>query len=461
MVRPSRTRHSLDVTTAGRCFVWLASGAGLAFLVLTPPLQVPDENRHFNRSYMIAAGDLCATERGGLTGNMLPWSVASMQLRIGGITFDPSKPLDPSLWRAEFDLPLEPTRQVFMQMPTLYSPLPYAPQALGIAMLLPFQPSPVVLLYAARLANFLTWLVLMVVALRTTGSHRWSLALLALSPMSVFLAASASADAATNALAFLWIAVILRKRRARAPLSTVDGVLLWGLATSLGLCKSIYWGLTLLILTLPRPCFSGRRRRVALVLAVLFGSLIPAGAWHLISAGITAPSPEFADPQAQLELLLADPLAVASVLAQTVRFEALRWLQQFVGVLGWLDTPIPDVVYWAYPILLVVIALLERPDHGILGSWERALLVALPVVSSGALLLVAFVAWTAPGDGVISSFQGRYLIPFGPLLVIAAQRNRAPGISRRVRQSAVAVCAGSLVLAIGAAVSRFHGLPWS
>lgn len=392
---------------------------------------------------------------------MLPWSVLLMQRRIGGITFDPSKRFDPGLWRAEFDLPLEPAHQVFTQMPTLHSPLPYAPQALGIAMLLPFEPSPVVLLYGARLANFLTWLLLMIVALRITGSHHWTLALLALTPMSVFLAASASADAATNALAFLWIAVILRKRGSRAPLSIGDTAMLWALGTSLGLCKSIYWALTLLVLTLPRSCFPARRTRALIVSAVLLGSLAPVAAWNWISAGTAVPSPYFADPQAQWALLLADPLAVAPVLAQTVRSEALNWLQQFVGVLGWLDTPLPDVVYWAYPGLLVVVALLERPQHGLLGTSERALLVALPVAATAALLLFFYVVWTAPGDGVITSFQGRYLIPFGPLLMIAAQRSRAPGLSRRARQSAVAVCAGSLLLSIGAAASRFHGLPWS
>jgi hypothetical protein len=53
--------------------------------------------------------------------------------------------------------------------------------------------------------HHVTWL-----AIRLAPSHGWSLGVLALTPISVFLATVCSVDATANALAFLWTAYVLR-----------------------------------------------------------------------------------------------------------------------------------------------------------------------------------------------------------------------------------------------------------
>lgn len=220
-----RSCHACDVTAPQRPFLWLATAAGLAFLVLTPPLQVPDENRHLNRSYMIAQGNFWATQRQGIVGNPLPWSLLMMPRRLGiGIAANPSVKQDRAHWRSEFDVALRPEHAVIVSIPSTYSPLPYAPQALAIALLSPLEPPPVVFCYAARLLNLAAWIGLIYAALAIAPSHRWSLALLALLPMSVFMAASVSADVLTNGLAFLWLAVVFRLRCKETPLTARDAV---------------------------------------------------------------------------------------------------------------------------------------------------------------------------------------------------------------------------------------------
>ncbi len=362
----------------------------------------------------------------------------------------------PPDWRAEFQVPLQPERQVFTGLPSLYSPLPYLPQAFAIALLAAFEPPPVVLCYAARLANFAVWVALIHAALGIAASHRWSLALLALTPMSLFMAASCSADVMTNGLAFLWLAVVFRRRGDATPLSPRDAVGLWLLATALGLCKPVYWALTALLFALPGPGFGRRRRHVAVLLAILGGSLVPALAWYGLASEIGSSNPVFADPDAQAALLRSDPMAVVWVLLESVRAEALRWLQQFVGVLGWLDTPLPVVVYRLVPLLLCGVALLEAAPPGGIRWWERSLLVVIPLACWGVILLFAFVSWTAPGDEVVRSFQGRYLIPVAPLLGMAMQRRRATGVPEWVARTAVVACAGSLLIALATLVARYY-----
>jgi uncharacterized membrane protein len=445
------SRHRPGVNSPRRVFLWLAGGAGLAFSLLTPPLQVPDENRHLNRSYMISRGDLRATRRAELVGNPIPWSLLSMRHRLAREGTSVAE-----RWRAEFGVALQPEAQVFTGIPSLYSPLPYLPQAAAIALLAAFEPPPIVLCYAARLANLAVWIALIHAALGIAASHRWSLALLALTPMSLFMAASSSADVVTNGLAFLWVAVVFRRRADAAPLSARDAVGVWMLASALGLCKPVYWVLAALLFTWPSSIFGGSRRRIGVLLAILGGSLLPALVWFGMTSHFEGPNPVFADPAAQTALLLSDPAVFASVLLESVRIEALRWLQQFVGVLGWLDTPLPGLVYGVIPVVLCGVALSEAEPPGGIGWRVRSLLLAIPLGCWLVVMLYAFVNWTAPGEGAVRSFQGRYLIPLAPLLGMALQRRGSAGVPLWAARTAVVASASCLGIALVAVVRRYY-----
>ena len=444
--------------TPERAFLWLACAAGLAFLVLTPPLQVADENHHLNRSYMIAHGDLGAGEQRGVSGNPVPRSLTQMPERLGSrIAFYPKHKQDPARWRAEFRVELQPERTVFITMPSRYSPVPYVPQALAILMLRPFDPPPVVLLYASRVLNLSMWIALIYATLRIIPSHRWVLALLALTPMSLFTAASASADVLTNGLSFLLVAVILNLRVAAKPVTVVSGLGLWLLATLVGLCKPVYWPLAALMLLIPGRLFGGRLRQAAILAAIFGGSLLPVLLWYTYAASWNVPpAHEWLNPEAQILYLQSNPLAFLSALVVSVQDYALVWVQMFVGVLGWLDTQLPSFVYVMYPSVLLATALLEQPTPDGLGLRDRGLLFAVPGICWLATMFVAYVFWTPVGAVAVAGFQGRYLIPLAPLLLIALQRRRGQGLPRWARYSVVAVSAVTLAIGVGAVVFRYH-----
>src|SRR4028119_531544 len=57
---------------------------GLAFAVVTPPFQAPDEPAHFYRSYAISEGDLLGRRLGGEWGAMLPASLRALDTELRG-----------------------------------------------------------------------------------------------------------------------------------------------------------------------------------------------------------------------------------------------------------------------------------------------------------------------------------------------------------------------------------------
>ena len=78
----------------------------------------------------------------------------------------------------------------------------FGPRVLG-------QPAPLAMLYLARVANLIVYLLLAAAAVRLAPIHKWTLAMVALMPMSVYLAASLSADAMTLGLSLLVVALTL------------------------------------------------------------------------------------------------------------------------------------------------------------------------------------------------------------------------------------------------------------
>ena len=140
-----------------------------------------------------------------------------------------------------------------------YSPVPYLPAAVAIRFGRHAGLRPLKLFYLGRIGTLIGYLLLVVVAVWLMPVHQWTLALLVLMPMSIFLAASLSPDALSIALSFLGIAMILRL--ALRPEKVGRGSL-WSLAAVLvliGLAKPAYVAVSLLFLLIPKEKFSNPR----------------------------------------------------------------------------------------------------------------------------------------------------------------------------------------------------------
>ena len=188
----------------------LLFGGSLVFL--SPPFSVPDELAHFLRAYHCSQGKLYACKRDGQTGDDLPSSLTETYVAIAdraGLTSS-SRFRGPRSTRPR-GIALDPQRRQFtgFSNTALYSPVPYLPQSAAIWAARLWRPAPLTMLYLARVANLIVYLLLAAAAVRLVPIHKWTLAMVALVPMSVYLAASLSADAMTIGLSLLVIAMTL------------------------------------------------------------------------------------------------------------------------------------------------------------------------------------------------------------------------------------------------------------
>jgi hypothetical protein len=295
-----------------------------------------------------------------------------------------------------------------------YPPLYYL--VVGVASYVSQEPSGI---YLMRLISGL--LSALMLALCAYAIARWSRhsalylgMYVALSPEAYFLSSSVNPGGFEISSAIcLWtlVAIFALERRDDPP---------GGLVVALGVVSCVFvlirglsplWlavaGLTLVTLVGPRMLFEQLKRRRDLQItggAVVVATLL-ASVWILT--------------QGTLNILpVGAPVPKNASLGKVIRIVmgyVQGWIRECVGILGWLDTELPHIVYqsWYAIVLVALVVALVR------GSWRERIVVA--VLSALVVVVpVALVSRQAKTLGV--TWQGRDVMPLavGALIMAVA-----------------------------------------
>jgi len=421
----------------------LLFGCILAFL--SPPYSVPDELAHFHRAYHCSQGKLYADNRDGATGDDLPSSLAETYLAIAGPARN-DKEFEISWAKLDkaFGIPLDPQRQRFTHFSStaLYSPVPYVPQSLAIWAARAWQTAPLTMLYVARVANLIVYLLLAAAAVRLAPVHKWTLALVALVPMSVYLAASLSADAMTLGLSLLVVAVTLNLALGSEKPGRRSLLAMGFLLVALSLSKQAYLGLALLFFVIPGEKFSSRGRRW-LIAALMIGlPLAIDAAWMYSLRGLYVPVFSYVDPPAQFRWILGHPWSYAGVVIRAM----CHWddYSFMIGAFGWLGPHLPRWIRDTYWVALGLTAVLDGGKRLSLDLRARAVASGAYAFTFAVMATFVYLSWQRVGIDSIDGIQPRYLLPIVPL-VLLPPRGGAKLASSRFSQAVVPVVAMSVV----------------
>jgi uncharacterized membrane protein len=422
------------------------------------PLAVPDEGAHLYRDYLVADG-VCT----GVPAVTIPSIRENAHL-------DPREFDHHIFWRrlppdagggeivsqtdSAHGRPL-PIVSPFHAV-NLYSCVPYLPAGIAIGVSRIWNDSPRRLMYVGRFANLLFFLSMVVAAMRLLPGFALPIAVLALMPMSLHQAASLSADVVTNGIAFVLTAYILRLsitedagwlKRGEYLRLTVGFVLA-------GLCKSSA-GLVFLLLLIPSKRFPSRRMQWLAITGFTVLAFGVAAAWQPLNRPngevySTVKSALGIHVDENAALLVHRPAVFVSAVFRTIGEFGEEYLEEFVGKLGPLAIRLPVWLPWLYLVLLAAAAISVRAGPQLSGS-QRCLLAAVFIGNAVSLFAVVWTTelsqkilgtYILAGRGAIPGLQGRYLIPFAllPLLAVsgaAADRVRAPRLAAAVAFSLV------------------------
>jgi uncharacterized membrane protein len=446
-------------------FAGLAGILGLVLVFLTPLFQVPDEPNHAYRAYQVSRGGLVAEMKDGRVGGEVPSSLIESARTLYALTTDKTSRFRMATLHRLQSKPLNPSTRRFVGFPNtaLYSPLVYLPQAVGMAVGRLFDLSAPTLCYIGRICNLLVWVALVSLAIRITPVYKWLFFVLALMPMSLFMAASLSADTLTNGLMFLAVALFLK-----LGLDPQQGVgkrevlALLAIVILIPLLKTGYFPILLLFFLIPGAKFTSRKVQFALFGLLVTGAFLASSAWatfgkvpEYLQAFVTRLSPvQNADHVKQLQFILSDVGRFAGILFHTISVHFGIWTHHFVGVLGWLDVLLPQsMVYFGFGIILFLSWVEARPDINL--RWNNKVMLALYAgITSGIIITSQYLTWTPVGAPEIRGIQGRYFIPIAPAFFSLLYNRRLCRITPQKALPWIAV-ASVLILFASACVALF------
>jgi uncharacterized membrane protein len=454
------SRHPAASAPAGkpglRLLQWLYLVAALLYCGITPPFQAPDEPFHFYKAYQISLGHAVSVAGEDSMGYPLPAAIVALAERDFALpdqhTLHRYRVADVlAAWRrdAEYGEP------VFVAFPNMapYAPSMYAPQALGIVIGRQLGLPPIGLFYLGRIANAVTGALLVALAAALMPFGKGILLAFAAMPMTLTQFGSLSADASIIGLGFLVIALALRATMPQPRrLGRGEAWLSPCAITALALSKGVY-------LPLAAAGFLPLRRltpRHWLLLGCMALGAVAFVAWLAYGQGAeirfsvvsrkTLERGMTARPAEQLAVILAAPLQYLQILVTSILDRLPVYVLGVIGRFGWNAILLPIPLY-LLAISVVALALIApigpvwRPQ-----PQQRAWWLAIGLGEWVLVETALYLTGTPLGADYIQGTQGRYFLPFLPLLALACAVPLAPdGRWGRLARRSFPICVAVLV----------------
>ena len=435
---------------------------------LLPPLQSPDEFAHLVRAYSLLTGDFFMRKPANQSyaGVMVDVGLIDYFRAYERIPYNPDNRVSGAL-AAEAESIRWQSRPHFSMAPgAAYNmPLIYLPQGAALAIGKRLDLSVHHSYTLARWLTLCTSLLLLLLAFRWCPPTAPLLALLFL-PMSLFQWASPTIDGLSLALA-VWCAALFLHLMAQPQRGSIGKLL--ALSFGLLLLATCRIHLLPMIVLLGLLALQWRWWQAWLAMAVVLTLSL---GWTLtvVGASYVARGTTAIGTGGAILHYLQHPGDFWGALGRTLSDAdqlAFYW-RSFIGILGWLDTPLPGWAYgWIGGLFLATVSLALPGVRRVLSMSEartaRLCLVGLGMFAIMLVFIALLLTWNPLAPSVIEGVQGRYfIIPFA-LLTFACENQVANSRESRWRRlqyvCLIALIGLSLVVSLHTLLGRYYLAP--
>lgn len=430
---------------------------GLVYNVMLTPQMVPDEAKHMDMAYRYSNGLLGFESLGDDKCLMRAEDAAVRESFTSSPSFGNYRNIYYGLFsRVQDDTMVE--AEVSSNIEGSF--LLYAPAVLGMsaARLLGLGPVPMLLL--ARYLNLAVFALLAWFGMRLLPFGKTTLFVLALFPVNMQQCTSFSHDAMVHGILFFYCCLCIRAVFSEERLMGEQVALMELTALFLLYCKGgSYFPLCFLPVLIPAARCGGRKGK-CLIMSALLG--IPALVFLMKQMGTVAGIVNTTAATSVVSVgdgseyltgytvgyFLKDPLKFVYMMANTVFDKIGFYLESMVGYkLGWVEIETSMLVVILFLFLLFLANLDSREDTDVIyiSPVQRSAMILLCLGCTGLILLGMLFSWTPMGHVSVEGVQGRYFLPFLPILMTAC-RSRGILLSRRIdRGIAAAAVSGQLL----------------
>ncbi|MFN7161163.1 MAG: DUF2142 domain-containing protein [Candidatus Gracilibacteria bacterium] len=393
-------------------YLFFALIFGLYFAFRLPPLQIMDEERHFQKAYAFSEGYFFCSEgeQKGQYGMYLPKEIAHV-----GQTFG----VDPLINRIDVRIPEKTiaenskktvgTEREFTNQPfctrTLWTVLP---QSFGIFIAKLFTSEIGVLLYAGRVANLLFAILVMFFAIRITPLAKGVFTFTGLLPMFVQQTASLSADAMHYVGLLFFTAVILYfyyKREKK--ISLTEGILFFLISLLCIHAKAGYYPFALLVLLIPETLFASKKSSILYKILFIIGHILFAICYFLLIKFNT----QVIDQKSQLLVFFVNPFDFFKDLFFSINVYFDYYWKSLLGGLGTKELYLNNL---HYILLLGGFIVLAKEETKPLSA-KFSLISLLTLLGCICTIFLGLSILEPRSGNVIDLVQGKYFLPLLPL----------------------------------------------
>ena len=415
--------------------------AGVIYATIIPPLWGLDEVAHTNRAYEIANGQVLPTLTSkGDVGSDIPSTLAELEYYVYADLLDDNDnvPLamrtDTSnaaiyakLTNRKFGEKKEPT-----MITAAYSPVAYPGPVIGFMTGKAFDLSLQQTLWLARVLALLSFALTVFFTLYILRNRRivWLVAVIALLPTTISQASVISADTLINGLGLLLFSIVYtaitrgtNEKSSQRRLSNTIWVAL-AIAAVLPLIKPNNIFLSMMVLALPLSNYMSRLKANALKAFSILLAIGSALLWTKISSLPAAPRSLRADqvlsnPMEQMLFIVHHPISFAVTIVRTFVSYGDAYINTTIGTIGWNLSPLPLIFTVAIILLSLLCILYAQDEIKTVRVRNRVGMLILSLCGIGSYFFIMYLVFSPVGWKVIDGVNGRYLIPFIPLLAVA------------------------------------------
>lgn len=392
---------------------------GLALIVITPIGANFDEETYVARIFEMGLGHIMPNSYLG-EGRNYPLALFSNSYRqdvnlwpIDGPTWLAQSRVRMAWQNREFDTLLGYTTRA------VYFPTLFALQAPIMRYMGPRFDIPIVFIYyALRLSYLLIYALLVYLALRLIPFGKWVLGVIAITPMSLILASSVSPDPVIFGVIFLFIGWVMHLINDSTNQISRRQFLITGLLV-LAVCslKPNTFFLLFLLLALPRSKFKHTWHAWGFVGVSAIGVAMSLGWTYLASQVVFNQHAMASDSLPRFWSLFLTPQIFLKALYQTIGNNGIAYLVQMVGVSGYGYWQFPTFVYILFPFAILAAFFIEEKKNT-LNSQQKWWFFCVGILNFLVIFVLFFVVDTPIDSPVIPGVQGRYFIPFLPLILL-------------------------------------------
>ena len=399
----------------------------ITVMILTPPLQTADSVSHFQREYILSSGNLYANGKVKIPNSLVRfeknWTIP-YNVKVTGSQYRESE-------KISFGGPTS----IAVDSTSIYQPAMYLPAAIFIDIARLATDKIIISYYFAELGNLLAFLLLVRWSLKKVSLKlRRLFMLLLFFPMSISLSVSTNPDCLLIGIAFAAAAAMFGNYKDQLKEDEEKHFITFQFRQNnpseikIYKYEAVFFAFFFVLCTekpvylpfvfLPQliDLYEGRIKRYIFcvsfqLVTIMFGFFI----WtRFISLSLASGS-------ANNQRVIGNIGQFALIVCRTVARDYNFIWTSCIGILGWLQAPLPGWFYVFWNLTLIFAFVLAV-------KWSRLIKknILLMVVTLVCCVLVIFaiswsqyVAYTPQGSQFINGFQGRYLLEILPFLALS------------------------------------------